>query len=523
MRECTVNKVEKETSGLKNNKRIAKNTGMLYIRMLFTMIISLYTSRVMLNILGVEDFGIYNLIGGVIVLFSFIQISMTTAVQRFLTFELGKNNIVQVNIVFNTSLIVYVAICFVVLFFAETVGLWFVKTQLNIPPNRTTVVVWVYQFSVFAALIQILQMPYNASIIAYEKMSFYAIFSFVESALKLLIIYVLLLTPDFDNLKVYSVLVLIVSFISFLSYRFFCIKYISTCRFKRVFDKGLFYKILNFSGWSIFGSLAVIGLNQGIGIIMNLFYGVLTNAALGIANQVGSAVNRFIGSFQTAFNPQIVKSYAQDDFNYLNTLVSRTSKYSYFLMLLLSIPLLMEMEYILNLWLGQVPFYAISFCQFTLIYILIDSMSGPFYMVIYASGRIRNYQIVISTLILISILIAYVLLKYKFDPSVAILIRVFVSFIFAMYRVLIVNKLIGFPLRLFYLNILPRILLITILSLLICYFIQFNMERGLERFIIISFTSIIVSALLIFFLGLDIQERKVIWNYIFRIKDSLMK
>lgn len=509
--------------GLSNSKRIVKNSGMLYIRLLLTMVITLYTSRIMLNVLGFEDFGIYNLVAGIIVLFSFIQTSMTTAVQRFLNFALGKRDLEGVNRVFNTSIFVYVGICIIVFLFAETIGLWFVGTQLNIPTERSNAATWVYQFSVLTTLVQILQLPYNASIIAHEKMSFYAIFSLVESLLKLLIVYILLTAPDLDKLKLYSVLVFIVSIISFLSYRLFCVKNIPTTRFKIEFDKDLFYKILNFSSWSMFGSLGAVGLNQGIGVVMNIFYGIITNAALGITNQVSAAVNRFVGSFQTAFNPQIVKSYAQNDFDYLKIFVLKASKYSYFLMLLFVIPLLVNIEYILEIWLTKIPPYAISFCRLTLIYCLIDSLAGSFYMVIYGSGKIRNYQIVITLLMVVNILIAYILLSLGFDPSVAILIRILVSFISVIYRVFIVDRLIGLAIRSFFSEVLLPILLITTLSLLSCFFIKSKIELGLRQLLIVTVASIIITLFFILIFGLDKSEKKMVWNNILKLKTYFNK
>lgn len=491
----------------KNNKQIAKNTLMLYIRMFLIMGVSLYTSRIILRVLGVEDFGIYNVVASIVVLFSFIQNAMTAAIQRFLNFELGKGDLDQARRVFSSSIIIYAGICLLIFIFAETVGLWFLKTQLNIPEERTDAAYWVYQVSIFAALVQIIQMPYNASIIAFEKMSFYALISIIEVILRLLIVFILYFVNTIDKLKLYSLLVLIVSSIVFLLYYFYCRKKFTICSFKWVYDSLLLRRLLGFSGWSLFGSLANVGLNQGVGFILNIFYGVLMNASLGIANQVGTAVNKFISSFQIAFNPQIVKIYAVEDFNYLNNLILRTSKYSFYLMLIIVVPLLVDTKFILGIWLGEIPQYAVLFSQITLLYLLIDSIAGPFWMTAYASGRIRVYQIIVSCLLGLNLLVIFVLLKIGFNPTVVIFSRVIFSFIILIFRIIYVYKLTQFKVYTFMKKVMLRIIIIVSVSLFFIFQVYHLFETGFIRLFVLILFSTFILVIMIYFGGLNADER----------------
>lgn len=300
---------------ISNNKRIAKNTMMLYIRMLLSMIVSLYTSRVVLNILGVEDYGIYNVVGGVVVLFSFLNNAMASATQRFLNFELGRGDVLEVKRIFSISMTSYICIALLVLFLSETVGLWFFNTQLNIPSSRIDAASWVYQMSIFTFCFSILRIPYNASVIAYERMSFFAYISIIEVLMKLLIVYLLVL-GSIDKLILYAILIFVVTVLVNAIYQFYCKHMFEICTYSFFWDKILFKKIIGFSGWSLFGSLANMSAQQGVNFLLNIFYGVTVNAAVGIANQVSSAIYAFISNFQTAFNPQLIKSYASGEKEY---------------------------------------------------------------------------------------------------------------------------------------------------------------------------------------------------------------
>ena len=320
-----------------NNKRIAKNTLLLYFRMLVTMAVSLYTSRVVLNILGVEDFGIYNVVGGIVAMFGFINGSMTSATQRYLTFELGQNNRTQLTKVFSTSLSIHAIISFLIIVLAETVGLWFLWNKMQIPADRMNAAFWVFQCSVAASVIMIMSVPYNAAIIAHERMSAFAYISIIEVSLKLLIVCFLRYFHT-DKLILYAALIVIVQLVIRLCYSWYCNRHFKETKYRWIWDKTLFCEMTGFAGWNLFGNLAAITFTQGLNLLLNMFFGPVVNAARGIAVQAQTAIGQFSSNFQTALNPQITKSYATGDMEYMHGLIFRSAKFSFFLLLLLSLP-----------------------------------------------------------------------------------------------------------------------------------------------------------------------------------------
>lgn len=312
-----------------NNKRIVRNTGMLYIRMLLTMTVSLYTSRVVLNTLGVVDFGIYNVVGGVVLMFSFLNSSMSSATQRFLSIELGKQDYLQLKKVFSMSVNIHAIIAIAIFILAETIGLWFLNARLVIPADRIVAANWVYQFSIFAFMLTIMNVPYNATIIAHERMKVYAYVSIIEVFLKLTIVVVLVFS-GFDKLKLYSLLVFVVSIIVWIIYKVYCKRNFHETSYIYFWEKSLYKTLINYAGWNLFGNIAGVTFNQGINIMLNLFFGPTINAARSIAYQINSAVSGFVSNFQIAMNPQIVKSYALEDLKYMHQLIFQGAKYSFF-------------------------------------------------------------------------------------------------------------------------------------------------------------------------------------------------
>ena len=343
-------------SSHKTNK-IVKNTVILYVRMFFTMLVSLYTTRVVLTTLGIEDYGIYNIIGGIIIMFSFINNAMTIATQRFLAYELGLQDFEKLKKTFSMSMTAHISIALLIIILSETVGLWFVNNQLNIPGNRMYAANWVYQFTILTFTLNVLQVPYNASVIAHEKMTFYAYLSVIEVSLKLIIVF-LLQYGGFDILIFYSILVSCVSIIILLTYKTYCTKKFESCNYHFFWDSEMYKKLLSFLSWSLLGNVSLISAYQGVNIMLNIFIGVTINAAMGIANQVTAALNGFVGNFQTAFKPQIIKSFASGDHEYLMKLIFSTSKISFFLLFILAAPIIFNMDIILDLWLKNVPEYA---------------------------------------------------------------------------------------------------------------------------------------------------------------------
>lgn len=402
----------------------------MYLRMLITMLVSLYTSRVVLQTLGVEDFGIYNIVGGVVVLFTFVNSAMTTGTQRHLSYELGKPHGGNLSQVFNACLHIHCWLALIILVIAESIGLWFLNTQMNFPINRMEIVNWVYQLSILGCIVNIIKVPYHASIIAYERMSFYAYTGIIEAVLKLAIVYMLLIFT-IDKLLLYSVLTLAVTVVMALAYILFCHRKFKQIILTCVQDKSLYKRLVSFSGWAMFGSFANLGLQQGINVIINIFYGVTINAAVGIANQVNAAVTQFVSGFQQALNPQLIKSEAEGNRQRQFQLIYESSKLSFFIMFVVAFPLLMNIDYILLLWLGEYPPHAETICSIIIIGALIECLSGPLWVSIFATGKIKVYQVVISSILILNIPISYIGGKLGMTPEGMYIVRN-VIFVFAL-------------------------------------------------------------------------------------------
>jgi len=489
-----------------NNKRIAKNTLMLYARMLLMMFVSLYTSRIILAALGVDDFGIYNVVGGVVVLFSFLNGAMSAATQRFLNYELGRNDAEQVGRVFGMSLLVHIWISVVVVILAETAGLWFLNSKLNIPAPRMEAANWVYQFSVAATLVGIIRVPYDATIIAHERMSFFAYLGIGEAICKLGVA-CLLGVFSFDKLVLFSGLIFACLFLIAFIGAIYCYRSFDSARHKLFFEKKLFYNMLNFSGWSLVGGVAYMCNTQGLNIVMNMFLGVTVNAAMGVANQVNGAIFHFVTSFQTAFNPQIVKYYAEGNKKETDFLVLRASKISFFLMLFLTLPVAVNVDFILELWLKVVPHYASAFVCVSLGYCLMDCLSNPIYTLVNATGKIRGYQLIVGFFFILNVPLAYWLLSMGLSPVWVLVSRVGVTFVMQPVRLLIARRLSGFSIRRYCVHVLFRVLGVFTLSALPAYWLS-SIYAGWSALLISSTYSSLAVGLGAYFIGLDLQERR---------------
>ncbi|GHV53843.1 hypothetical protein FACS1894181_17740 [Bacteroidia bacterium] len=475
--------------------------------------VSLYTSRVVLQALGVEDFGIYNIVGGMMVLFSFINDAMTSAVQRFLSFELGQNNLNEVKRLFSMSMTVYICIILIIVFLAETIGLWFFNTQMNIPIERMNVANWVYQISILTTCVYVVQMPYSASIIAYEKISFYAYLAIIEVIFRLLIAFVLL-HVTYEKLKIYTILILFVACCIFIISKVYCNKKISTSRYNFFWDGDLYKKLMCFSGWSLFGSVANIGKSQGINILINIFCGVTVNTAYAISNQVINALNRFVVNFQTAFNPQVVKLYAREDHKSLFNLICKTSKYSFFLLLVLSLPVLLHTHTLLKMWLNIVPEYSVEFTQLIVIYMLIESISGPLWMTVQATGYIKKYQIIISVILLLNVPVSYLLLYFQFLPYYTLIGSIVLSIFTLIARIAFLRSSINLSSIFFFRNVLIRILCVSIIALSLSYFVNNLISNTLYDIIYSIIFIIIISLLSIYYAGMNKNEKIILVRYI---------
>lgn len=418
-----------------DNKRIAKNTAMLYIRMIILMAVTLYTSRVILAVLGVDDYGIYSLIGGIIALFSFISHSLVSAMQRFFNVALGQKDNERYHRVYVMGYNIFFLFSAFLLLVGETVGLWFVNNKLNIPPGRETAAFWVYQISIITLIVQLLRTPDNASIIAHERMNFYAYISIGEALIKLGIVFLLKLS-SFDKLILYVLLYLAASALINLIYKIYCNRKFAECRYNRLWDKSLFKEMLSFSGWTLLSNGSRTVTMQGENIFLNHYYSVSVNAARGVAAQVYNAVNTFLANFQTAFKPQLTKSYAAGEKKEHFSLLFRSSKFSFYLLLVLVVPIIFNLDSLLGAWLVEVPKYTKEFCVFVLLAYLADALASPLGTSISANGDIRGLQTSIAIVFVIQLVASFFALRAGWPPyivSVFILVSHTIHYLFYIY------------------------------------------------------------------------------------------
>lgn len=484
--------------------------------MAITMAVSLYTSRVVLNTLGVEDFGIYNLVGGIVVLFSFINSGMTAATQRFLNFEMAKNSTKAVQHVFSVSMNAHLLIIGVILLLSETIGLWFLNYELNIPAERMYAANVVYQFSLLSFCFGVLKVPYNASVIAYEKMSFYAWISIIEVLLKLVIVLLLVLF-FYDKLILYSILVFAVSVIILLTYRFFCRRLFESCKYEFIKDKALFNELISFSGWNLFGHMALIGSNQGVSIILNIFLGVTINATMGIASQVNTAIYGFVSNFQIAFNPQIVKTYASGNIEEHKKLLFQASKFSYYLLLILAVPILLNTEYILTLWLKIVPDYAVEFTQLIVLFSLVDAMAGPFWSSINATGKIKKYQIGVALILFLNLPVAYFLLHFNYSPICVIIAKVGINIVLFLFRLVSSHKYLHFNYSNVLVQVYLRLVLVSTITIGLLYIIKYRAFLSIENWLNLILFSIlcgVITVSVILIVGINKTEKDYLFNIV---------
>lgn len=494
-----------------NNQRIAKNTLMLYIRMLFTMGVSLFTSRVILQTLGVEDYGVYSVVGGIIAMFSFINGGMVSATQRYLTFEIGKGNLPQMKKVFSTSLQIHAIIALVVVLLGETVGLWFLYEKLVIPESRMTAAFWVYQCSIVASVVSIMSVPYNADIIAHEKMSTFAYISIVEVMLKLAIVYALYITP-WDKLITYAVLILIVQLVICFIYARYCSKHFEESHYHHQIDKPLFKEMFSFAGWSFWGNLANVLYTQGLNMMLNIFFGPIVNAARGIAVQVQAAVTQFVSNFQMALNPQITKNYAMGQLSQMHNLMFRSARFSFFLLFFLTLPILLETEYILTLWLKTVLTDTVVFTRWMIGISLIYSIANPCVIANQATGKVKVYQAVVGGILLLILPISYVALRLGAPAYSVFIVHFCVESVAQLARMLMLRKLIDLPLRAYLRHIYAPVIVVVLVSCLLPMYVNHVLPYGLTRFLVVGVTSVVSVGVTAFLLGLAKEERNFFYH-----------
>lgn len=498
-----------------NNKRIAKNTMLLYVRMLLTIIVGLYTSRVVLNTLGVNDYGIYNVVGGIVAMLAFLNSAMTAASQRFISFELGAQNLQKLKNVFCTSVTIHITIACIIFIIAETLGLWFLNTHMNIPADRMTAANWVFQCSIFTFMITVISVPYNACIVAHEHMKAFAYISIIEVGLKLAIVYLLLILPT-DKLISYAILILTISILIRLIYGIYCKKNFEECTYQFKFDKKLFKEMFAFASWSIIGNLGFSLKDQGSNVILNIFYGTAINAARGVALQVNGIISNFSNNFIMALNPQITKQYAAGNIEESIQLVYAGCRYSFFLLSIISIPIMINLDYILSLWLGVVPPYTVEFLYLALIAALINSMAAPLVTAMQATGKIKKFQIVICIIMLCELPLTYTTLHLKYAPYMVMIPTIIVVTIGLFSRFILLKQLVqAYSIKYFTLHIVFKGLLITTGCTLSSTFIHdFFTQKDFISFIFTSFIALGISLFGIYIFGISKKERFFINNRI---------
>ena len=493
-----------------SNKRIAKNTMFLYFRMMFTMVISLYTSRVILQTLGVTDYGIYQTVGGIVGFLSFINGALSTGSSRFLTFELGTGDVGKLKRTFSTTLTIHIALAVLVVVVAETAGAWFLYNKLEIPPERMEAAVYVFHISVLTSIFSLTQVPYGATIIAHENMSVYAYMSIVDVSLKLLVVYTLRLGL-YDNLKFYATLLFCIQVGLMLFYRIYCYRKYPETHYKFVIDKQILKSIFGFSGWSLFANASIALNSQGILILLNMFFSPAVVAARAISIQVNMAANQFVSNFQTAASPQIVKRYAAGDYKGSKRLLLETTKYSFYLMWLLSLPICIAAEPLLRIWLGVIPEYTVIFLQLIVIQSLFQIFDTSFYRALYAKGQLRENALISPTLGFISFPLVYILFKMGFSPVALSWASLFTYAMLAfVVKPILIIRIVDYTWNDIWSVFLPclKVVLISLpIPLLVNYIVEDSYCSVIWGFMIVvgvCVTSVLVSS---WFIGLDASMR----------------
>lgn len=490
-----------------NNKRIAKNTLFLYFRSIVILLINLYISRAILETMGVEDYGIYNVVGGVVALFSVIAGTLSSATQRFITFALGENDLSKLKQTFSNSVCLHIILGLAGVLFLEVCGIWFLNNQLEIPLNRMNSAHWVLQFSIIAFFVNMVSIPYNALIVAHEKMKAFAYIGILECVLKLLAVLSLFICP-FDKLIAYGLYILLIAVVVCLIYTFYCHKNFDEAKkINLSIQPGIFKEMFAFAGWNFLGNGSLVLRNQGIDILLNMFFGVTVNAAKGLSNQVQHAVSLLVTNFQTAVKPQLTKAIAQNDRDRYLFLINQGTRFSFFMMLFITVPIMIAAPDILKIWLKTVPAWTVAFVRWTLVYLLIDTMSRFLIHAILSNGKIRNYEILVGGTKLLALPIAYVFLINSMSPLIGIWVNIGLEVICLLERLFYCKKLLDFPVGIFVRKVCLTSIAILILSIVLPAVVKYHFTQNMFVLIIVSCIS---TTLCIALMGMNSNERCLI-------------
>lgn len=494
-----------------NNKRIAKNTLFLYFRQLLVMAVSLYTVRVVLVELGAEDYGIYNVVGGFVAMFSIISGSMALVVNRFITVEIGRDNVVQATRIFSTSVIILLLFSVLICIGLETFGVWFLNAQMDIPDGRMVAANWALQLSLLAFVINLMSVPYNAVIIAHERMSAFALISILEVTLKLAVVFVLR-WMSFDKLITYACLTTLVALIIRTVYAIYCKHHFEESHFKFTFDKGLLREMLGFTGWAFWGNAVILLKDQGVNVLLNLFCGPVVNAAQGIAMQINAAVYSFVSNFMTAIRPQIIKNHASGNLLPMYTQIIKSGKFGFLIMLLILLPLCGNIDYVLGLWLVDVPAHTANFVVLVLLYSLLDGILTPIAIGVFAQGEIKAYEIALCIIYAVNFIVSYVCLKLGMPPeTVFVLNIVFKACVLA--DLLVHSKAkYAFPIHAFLKQCLLPSVAVFVLSGSFTYFMPWEAPGSFAPFLLHTLVIVAYTSLVILTIGMTRGERLFLKN-----------
>ena len=501
---------------------------MLYVRMLFTMAVSLFTSRVILQTLGIEDYGIYNVVGGIVAMFSVLSGSMSSSISRFITFELGRGELHRLKTVFSTGVNIQLGMSLLVVVVAEAVGVWFLNCKMNIPEDRMVATNWVFQCSILTFVLNLLSVPYNAAIIAHEKMSAFAYISIIEVSLKLVIVY-MLTASSFDRLITYSVLFLCVGAMIRFIYGYYCKRHFEECTYHFVYDKAILKSMTSFAGWNFLGNGAYMLNTQGVNILMNMYFGVAVNAARGVATQVDAALKQFVNNFTTAVNPQITKSYAQGDLNNMHKLVCRSAKFSAFLMLFFAVPIILETDTILSLWLKNPPAYASVFLKWIIISSFMDTvLANSLVTSMLATGNIKKYQIIVTTVGCLVFPLSWLAFQLGFEPQVSYILYFIIYSILLFVRLYLLRDMVKLPTMMYVHEVLFKVLPTMAICFAIPSILVLTMGEGVARLVSTVVLSTMVTSVTVYHFGLNKSEKKYLIEmtnkvpFIYKIKNKKM-
>ncbi len=509
------------TSHSENNQRIAKNTLLLYFRMILLMGISLYTSRVVLQVLGVSDYGLYNVVGGFVSMFSIVSASLSAAISRFLTVELGSGDKERLSKIFSSSVTIQIGLAVIIVILADSVGLWYLNSKMNIPADRMVAANWIFQLSLATFVVNIINVPYNAAIVAHEKMGAFAYIGIFDGIAKLVIAFLLFRSP-FDSLIYYAVLMFVVSLIVRLFYTIYCRRHFTECKYHFCFDKELFRQMFGFAGWNMIGASSGILKDQGGNIVLNFFLGTTINAARGVSFQVKGAVQSFASNFMMALNPQITKSYARGDKDYMMSLIFRGARFSYYILLVLSLPIMICTPFMLNLWLVEVPEHTTNFVRLVLIMSLSEALAIPLITAMLATGKIRDYQLIVGGLNLLNLPLFIVLLMFGAEPESIFVTEIIICQASLAARLFLLRKMIGLSARLYLKEVYLNVIVVTLGSAILPISLYNLLDINYLNSCIISIVSVISVGASSWFLGFTDSERNVFSNKILSVVNNIL-